>query len=81
MQIELIKCQRKCPMKTKITIDDDLLARAKQFSGISENPQLVKRALEYIVAYEKALLRAEEMQDFGEVGRTVQRLYDKIEPE
>ena len=68
-------------MKTRITIDDDLLARAKQFSGISENRQLVKRAIEYIVAYEKALLRAEEMQDFSEIGRTVQRLYDKIEPE
>ena len=68
-------------MKTRITIDDDLLARAKHFSGVSENPQLVKRAIEYIIAYEKAMLQAEEMQDFGEVGRTVQRLYDKIEPE
>lgn len=42
-------------MKATITIDDDLLFRAKTFSGISENPKLVKRAIEYIIAYEHAV--------------------------
>lgn len=68
-------------MKTIVTIDDDLLARAKEFSGVSENPKLIRRAIEYVIAYEKAVLRAEETNDFGEVRRTVRRLYDNIESE
>ena len=66
-------------MKTRITIDDDLLRRAKMFSGIENNPKLIQRSIEYIVAYEKAKRRAAEKNDFHEVRRTVRRLYDKIE--
>ena len=66
-------------MKTRVTIDDDLLRRAKMFSGIENNPKLIQRSIEYIVAYEKAKRRAREMNDYDEVRKTVQRLYDKIE--
>lgn len=68
-------------MKTTVTIDDDLLASAKEFSGVTDNSMLILRAVEYVIAYEKAVLRAEETNDFGEVRRTVRRLYDKIEGE
>ena len=37
-------------MKATVTIDDDLLFRAKTFSGISENPKFIRRAIEYIIA-------------------------------
>lgn len=66
-------------MKTTVTIDDDLLARAKKFSGVTEDPELIERAIEYVIAYEKALLRGEEMNDYDEVRKTVRRLYDKID--
>lgn len=68
-------------MKTTITIDDDLVKRAKEFSGITDNPSLIRRAIEYVIAYETAVLRAEETNDFREVERTVQRLYDNIDEE
>ena len=66
-------------MKTSVTVDDDLLRRAKMFSGIENNPKLIQRSIEYIVAYEKAKRRAREMNDYHEVRRTVRRLYDKLE--
>lgn len=68
-------------MKTTVKIDDDLLARAKKFSGVTDNPKLIQRAIEYIIAYEKALIRGEEMNDYDEVRKTVRRLYDKIDDE
>lgn len=68
-------------MKATITIDDDLLFRAKTFSGISENPKLVKRAIEYIIAYEHAVARAEETGNFDDMRITVLRLYDNEEVE
>lgn len=68
-------------MKTTVKIDDDLLARAKKFSGVTDNPKLIKRAIEYIIAYQKALIRGEEMNDYDEVRKTVRRLYDKIDDE
>ena len=66
-------------MKTRVTIDDDLLRRAKLFSGIESNPKLIQRSIEYIIAYEIAKRRGREMNDYDEVRKTVQRLYDKIE--
>lgn len=68
-------------MKATVTIDDELLYRAKRFSGISDNPQLVKRALEYIIAYEKAAARAEETGNPNDMRLTVLRLYRNVEPE
>ena len=68
-------------MKTTVKIDDDLLARAKKFSGVTDNPKLIQRSIEYIIAYQKALIRGEEMNDYDEVRKTVRRLYDKIDDE
>ena len=66
-------------MRATVTIDDDLLSRAKEFSGISENPKLIRRAIEYIIAYEQAIARANETGNFDDMRLTVQRLYDKVE--
>ena len=68
-------------MKATITIDDDLLFRAKTFSGISENRKLIRRAIEYIIAYEHAVARAEETGNFDDMRITVLRLYDNEEIE
>lgn len=66
-------------MKTSVTIDDDLLRRAKLFSGIENNPKLIQRSIEYIIAYEIAKRRGREMNDYDEIRKTVRRLYDKVE--
>lgn len=41
-------------MRTTVIIADDLLASAKQFSGESENPELIRRAVKFIIAREKS---------------------------
>lgn len=41
-------------MRTTITIDDELLADAKEFSGINETSGVVKRALTLLVQHEAA---------------------------
>ena len=66
-------------MRATVTIDDELLYRAKEFSGISDNPKLIRRAIEYIIAYEHAIARGTETGSFDEIRRTVKRLYDGVE--
>ena len=66
-------------MRTTLTIDDKMLERAKEFSGISENRKLVHRALEYIIVHEKAMARLEETGDFYEASRVVRKLFDKVD--
>ena len=39
-------------MRTTITIDDDLLAKATEYTGIKERATLVRMALEQLVAME-----------------------------
>lgn len=41
-------------MRTTITIDDELLATAKEFTGISETSSLMKQALMLLVQHEAA---------------------------
>jgi Arc/MetJ family transcription regulator len=41
-------------MRTTVTIDDDLLAKAKQFTGIDATPALIRHALESLVRREAA---------------------------
>ncbi|MCM2474091.1 type II toxin-antitoxin system VapB family antitoxin [Rhizobium sp. CG5] len=41
-------------MRTTITIDDQLLADAKEFTGIQETPTLVRMALQALVQREAA---------------------------
>ena len=41
-------------MRTTINIDDDLLARAAELTGIKEKTTLVRMALEYLIARESA---------------------------
>ena len=42
-------------MRTTVTIDDALLAKAQSLSGISENGPLIKSALEALIQRESAL--------------------------
>ena len=39
-------------MRTTITIDDDLLAKAAEYSGVKERTKLIRMALEQFVAIE-----------------------------
>ena len=41
-------------MRTKITIDDDLVEAAEEYTGISSKPALVREALRYFVKNEIA---------------------------
>lgn len=41
-------------MRTTVTIDDDLLAKAKSYSGIEETPALIRHALAELVQNEVA---------------------------
>ena len=66
-------------MRTTLTIDDKMLERAKEFSGISENRKLVHRAMEYIIVYEKAMARAEETGDINDVRKVLRKFFDKVE--
>lgn len=39
-------------MRTTITLDDDLLAKAAEYSGVKERTKLIQMALEQFVAIE-----------------------------
>jgi Arc/MetJ family transcription regulator len=39
-------------MRTTINIDDELLARAREFTGIQEKTALVREALKSLIAFE-----------------------------
>lgn len=41
-------------MRTTITLDDELLAKARHYTGIEETPALVREALKALVAREAA---------------------------
>lgn len=41
-------------MRTTITIDDELLAKAKRFAGIQETPAMIREALKTYVEREAA---------------------------
>jgi len=41
-------------MRTTINIDDDLIARAAELTGIKEKTTLVRMGLEYLIARESA---------------------------
>ena len=66
-------------MRTTLTIDDQMLERAKEFSGISENRKLVHRALEYIIVHEKAIARVEETGDFYDGTKVLRKLFEKVD--
>ncbi len=41
-------------MRTTIAIDDELLAEAEQFTGLSEKPALIREALRALIERESA---------------------------
>ena len=63
-------------MRTTVNIADDLLAKAKQFSGESENPELIRRAVKFIIAREKAIRHAERTGNRQDMRDTMRKLYD-----
>lgn len=64
-------------MRTTVTIDDDKLESAKEFTGISDNQILIRSAIEYIIAYEKVVARAQETGNCRDVGLIVRELYNE----
>ena len=66
-------------MRTTLTIDDDMLERAKEFSGISDNRKLVDRAMEYIIVHEKAMARVEETGDTYDFKKVLRKFFEKVE--
>jgi Arc/MetJ family transcription regulator len=57
-------------MRTTVTLDDDLLAKAVDYTGVKERSALLRMALERLVAIEAekriALLKG-SMPDFGKI--------------
>ena len=41
-------------MRTTVTLDDELLSQAREFTGIQENSALIRKALESLVQHEAA---------------------------
>jgi hypothetical protein len=39
-------------MRTTVTIDDELLAKAKEYTGIAETPALIREAIKLLIARE-----------------------------
>ena len=57
-------------MRTTVTIDDELLAKAMEYTGVKERATVVRMALEQLVAIEaeKRLARLKgSLPDFGKV--------------
>lgn len=63
-------------MRSTVTIADDLLEKAKQFSGESENPELIRRIVRFIIAWEKAFRHAERTGNRQDMRDTIKKLYD-----
>ncbi len=63
-------------MKLSVTLDEELINRAKMISKISDTPSLLRRAIEYIVAYESAEREYKRTGNFEDLSRTLRRLYD-----
>lgn len=61
-------------MRTTVTIADDLLEIDKQFPEESENPELISRAVRFIIAREIAFRHAERTgnrQDYERYNKKV----------
>jgi Arc/MetJ family transcription regulator len=43
-----------CPMRTTIALDDDLVAEAQRFTGLTEKSSLVREALKALIERESA---------------------------
>jgi len=54
-------------MRTTIALDDDLLAKAQAFTGLSEKSSLVREAL-------KALIERESARRLARLGGTVKKI-------
>ncbi len=65
-------------MRTTVTIKDDLLAKAKEFSGVSKNTELIRRALLFVIAKEKAVRYAEQTGNLHDMTDMVYKLYDDV---
>lgn len=68
-------------MKTAVIVDNETVEGAKELTGITQNSELVHQALNYIIAYEKAVRHARKTGDFHDIRRVVHRLYDNEEIE
>jgi Arc/MetJ family transcription regulator len=60
---------REVPMRTTIALDDELLERAKEFTGITEKTELVREGL-------KALIHLAASRRLAALGGTMPELED-----
>lgn len=65
-------------MRITVTIKDDLLSKAKEFSGVSKNPELIRRAILFIIAREKAARYSEQTGNLHDMTDMVTKLYDDV---
>jgi Arc/MetJ family transcription regulator len=51
----MLSLMPEAPVRTTVTLDDELLARAEQLTGIQERSVLVRRGIEALIARETAI--------------------------
>ena len=65
----MIKLMKQKLMRTTVILDDDLMATAQEFTGLTERTALLRRAL-------KALIHLEASQRLAALGGTMPQLED-----
>jgi Arc/MetJ family transcription regulator len=69
------------PMRMTITIDDELLEKARKYTGVTETPTLLRVALEALVQREAAKRLAELGGSAPDLVAPPRRRFDPVEPE
>ena len=68
-------------MRTTITIDDELLEKARRYTGVAETPTLIRLALEGLVQREAARRLAQLGGSAPDLVAPPRRRFDPVEPE
>ncbi|MCJ9672655.1 MULTISPECIES: type II toxin-antitoxin system VapB family antitoxin [unclassified Neorhizobium] len=68
-------------MRTTITIDDELLDKARKYTGVTETPTLIRLALEGLVQREAARRLAQLGGSAPDLVAPPRRRFDPVEPE
>ncbi|WP_105421140.1 type II toxin-antitoxin system VapB family antitoxin [Neorhizobium sp. T25_27] len=68
-------------MRTTITIDDELLEKARKYTGVAETPTLIRLALEGLVQREAARRLAQLGGSAPDLVAPPRRRFDPVEPE
>lgn len=68
-------------MRTTITLDDELLDKARRYTGVAETPALIRLALEALVQREAARRLAQLGGSEPNLEMPPRRRFDPVEPE